>query len=134
MEWPGSTGHPVAAEELASLVEQPGELERSLELGQAHGEAGALAAGELRRVGHEQLVDEAGVDQLGVDTGPALAEDGADPALRAQVAERRGEVDLAVVADHAHRRLRLGRLGLRGGEDQDAAAAVGEERSVPGNV
>ena len=64
-------------------------------------------------MGDEQLVDQAGVDQLGMQAGPALAEQGPDPTLGAQVREGGREVDAAVVADDANRRPGLGGLRLR---------------------
>ena len=94
---------PVAREELAVLLQQPGELERPLQLGQAHRQARPLAAGELRRVGHEQLVDQARLDQLGVQARAALAEQRPDAALHPQVAKRRGEVDPPLVVDDPNR-------------------------------
>ena len=99
---------PVAGEELAVLLQQPGQLER-LELRQlALEDARGRAAGELRRDRQEELVDEAERLQLGVQARAALAEQRPDPALLAQVAQRRGEVDRALVADDLQRGRRLG--------------------------
>ena len=50
-------------------------------------------------MGDEELVHQAGVDELGVEARAALAQHRADAALAAQVGERLGEVDGPVVAD-----------------------------------
>ena len=51
-------------------------------------QARRLSAGELAAPGHEELVDEAGIEQLRVQDRSALAEQPADPALDPQVAHR----------------------------------------------
>src|SRR5690349_2119599 len=125
---------PVAGEELAVLLQQPGELQ----LGRARQrpaleDARRVATGHPRRGGEEELVDDAGCPELAVQVRSALAEHRADVVLAAQMAQGGDEVDAVVVADDVHARCRLRRLGLRGGEDQHPAALV-EERRVPGKV
>src|SRR5215207_4858412 len=126
---------PVAGEELAILLQQPGELQWH-HLGQLTlDDPGRRPAGELRRGGQEELVDQIGSLHLGVNAWAALAEQRPDTVLLAQYAQCLADVDRSsLVADDAQRGRGLRRLGVRAGEDQDAAAAVGEERRVPGEV
>ncbi len=53
---------------------------------------GASAAGQLRRDRQEELVDQAAALELAVQARAALAEQGADAALLAQVAQRLGRL------------------------------------------
>ena len=89
------SGGSVATEELSVVLQQPDELERPLELRQPDRKAGALAAGELGRVGDEELVHQAGVEQLGVGVRAALAEQGTDAALAPKLGQGGAQVDLA---------------------------------------
>ena len=106
---PGRSAHgAVAGEELAVLLEEPGELEGSLELRQALRQARPLAAGELRRVGDEQLVDQARLDQLGVHARARPRR-----AARGRRARFAGGVSAAARSTRPWwRTTRTGRLGL----------------------
>src|ERR1700710_488654 len=124
---------PVAREQLAVLLQQPGQLElgdgRQLTLE----DAWRVAAAELRRGRQKELVDQSPSLELAVQPRSALAEQGTDALLVPEVAQRRDDVDEALVADDLQRASDLGGLGLRGGEDE-ATPAFGEERRVPGQV
>src|ERR1700710_32195 len=124
---------PVAREQLAVLLQQPGQLElgdgRQLTLE----DAWRVAAAELRRGRQKELVDQSPSLELAVQPRSALAEQGTDALLVPEVAQRRDDVDEALVADDLQRASDLGGLGLQGGEDEDTAA-FGEERRVPGQV
>src|SRR5690349_15406295 len=73
----------VAGEELTVLLEQPRQSELRLG-GEFALEDRGSGAGQLRRHGQEQLVDQAPRPELGVKPRPALAEQRPDPALPAQ--------------------------------------------------
>src|SRR5262245_32109482 len=108
----------VAGEELAVLLEQPGQLE-SLDAGKlALEDARRSAPGELRGDRQEELVDQARRLHLGVQARSALAEQGADVALLAQVPQRLAEVDGAAVPHQLRGVRQRRRFLLRGGEDQ----------------
>ncbi len=85
----------VAGEELARalLVQQPGEPDAAVALGEPGDEARADAPGHLRGVGDEHLVEHALLEQLAVESRAALAEQRAHAALGAQVGEQGPEVD-----------------------------------------
>ena len=86
------------------LGQQPGDLHLAYALGRPATRPGP-AAGELRRLGHEQLVDQVGVDQLPVQVGTALAEQRPDAELVAQALEECGEIEPALLAQHIDRGL-----------------------------
>jgi hypothetical protein len=115
-------------------MKEPCQLESALRLGEALEQSRAGSPRQLRRERHEHLVDQAGLLEVGVQVGPALAEEPPDPPLQSQVAHRRHQVDLALVPLHPHRRLRLRRIGVGCGEDQDLLGAVAEDVGVPGQV
>ena len=124
--WSGrnaSSAPAVAGEQLAVLLQQPGQLSGAMAGSSPSMMRGASPPASFGRDRQEEVVDEAGRLQLGVQARPALAEQRPDAALVAQVPQRRREVDPALVADDPQRGRGLRRLRLRGGEDQDAAAA-----------
>src|SRR5689334_6804578 len=130
---PASGPAAIAGEELALLLQQPGELELGHAWQRPLEDPRRLAADELRRDREKEVVDEAVGLHLLVQVRPALREQGADAAPVAQVAQSVGQVDGAGMADDLDPALRLRRLRLRGGEDQHLAAR-GEERRLPGQV
>src|SRR5215203_5559534 len=106
----------IAGEELSVLLQEPGQLQRG-NLGElALDDARRRAAGELGGDGQEEVVYQPLRLHLAVEPRPALAEHGADAALLAQVQERGGEVDAALMADDLQRRLGRRRLVLGDGE------------------
>src|SRR6478672_2730090 len=94
-----SSAAAVAGEELAVLLEQPGELERNERRQRALDDPGRLPSGQLRGDGEEEVIDQAGRLQLAVKAGASLAEQRADSALVAQVAQRLDQVDPPLVPD-----------------------------------
>ena len=75
------------------------------------------------------------LDQLRVQARAALAEQRADAALAPQVLEQGAARSTSpVMAQHPDRGRGRRRLLLGGGRDQHPAAAVGEQRRVPGQV
>src|ERR1700744_5764907 len=89
-----SSSSRVAGEELRAFLEKPRKLELG-DLGERSLEDRGAGADEFRRDREEELVGEPRRLELGVQAGAALAEDGADAVLLAQVAERGGHVDAA---------------------------------------
>ena len=77
----------VAGEELALVLQQPGELQLGDRGQVALEDPRRVAAGQLRRDRQEELVDQAVRLQGAVERRAALAEQGPDPALLAQGAQ-----------------------------------------------
>src|SRR6266496_1617838 len=121
----------IAGEELALGFEQPGEVDL-IDVGQGSLQhPRALAAGDLRRDGQEELVGEPALAKAAVQRRAPLAEPGLDGALLEEPFERAVELDALGMPHDGHRGGGLRRLLVRGGENHDVAAAVREEAGVP---
>src|SRR5918992_5525880 len=128
----GFLHHAPAREEIAAALGDGYQLElgRLHQLATRDDREGGRACGELRVQGEEELVDEAGGEQVRVERGAALAQHRADLVVLAQTGhQQRQVVPHAGVLDLVPEPLQG---GVRAGGDHHALLRLVEEREVGG--